>query len=96
MLVDDHQSVSERAGRFHASLAQSLVDQAVAIRAETGVHCIGLSGGVFQNHHLTEQAVRLLEERGFDVHVPRRLPLNDASISFGQLIEAEALHAQRH
>jgi len=95
MLVDDQQSVSVRAGRFHASLAQALVDQAVAIRAETGVQHIGLSGGVFQNHRLTDCAMRLLAERGFDVHLPCRLPLNDASISFGQLIEAEALHAQR-
>jgi hydrogenase maturation protein HypF len=93
MLVDDQQSVSVRAGRFHASLAQALVDQAVAIRAEMGVQHIGLSGGVFQNHQLTDYAMRLLAERGFDVHVPRRLPLNDASISFGQLIEAEALNA---
>ncbi len=71
------------------------MDQAVAIRAQTGVHHIGLSGGVFQNHRLTDCAMRRLAERGFDVHLPRRLPLNDASISFGQLIEAEALHAQR-
>ena len=95
MLMDDQQPVRVRAGRFHASLAHALVDQAVAIRGDTGVQHIGLSGGVFQNHQLTEGAMRLLAERGFDVHVPRRLPLNDASISFGQLIEAEALHAQR-
>jgi hypothetical protein len=27
------------------------------------------------------------------VHVPVQLPLNDAAISFGQLIEADARHA---
>jgi hydrogenase maturation factor HypF (carbamoyltransferase family) len=27
------------------------------------------------------------------VHVPAQLPLNDAAISFGQIIEADALHA---
>ncbi len=93
MLMDERQSVAVRAGCFHASLAQALCDQAVAIRGDTDVNRIGLGGGVFQNHHLTECAMRLLAEREFDVRVPRRLPLNDAAISFGQLIEANALHA---
>jgi hydrogenase maturation protein HypF len=93
MLTDEQQPASVRAGRFHASLAQALCDQAVAIRIDTGVDRVGLGGGVFQNHHLTACATALLAERGFDVHVPSRLPLNDAAISFGQLIEANALHA---
>jgi hydrogenase maturation protein HypF len=92
LLMDDRQPRSVRAGRFHAILAQALVDQAVAIRADTGAHRIGLAGGVFQNSHLTELIVGLLTERGFEVHVPRRLPVNDAAISFGQLIEADAPH----
>jgi hydrogenase maturation factor HypF (carbamoyltransferase family) len=40
---------------------------------------------------------RLLSEAGFEVLIPRLLPLNDAAISFGQLIEAAAVqnpHAQ--
>jgi hydrogenase maturation protein HypF len=93
MLVDDREPAAVRAARFHASLAQALCDQAVAIRADRGVHRVGLAGGVFQNHQLTECAMGLLAERGFDVQVPAQLPLNDAAISFGQLIEADALHA---
>jgi hydrogenase maturation protein HypF len=93
MLVDTGQPAWVRAGRFHASLAQALVDQAEAIRADTGVKHIGLSGGVFQNQRLTESALRLLAARDFEVHLPHRLPPNDAAISFGQLIEAAALHA---
>jgi len=93
MLIDDHQTIAVRAGRFHASLAQALCDQAVAIRADQGVARVGLAGGVFQNHQLTEYATTLLAKHGFDVHVPVQLPLNDAAISFGQLIEADALHA---
>jgi hydrogenase maturation factor HypF (carbamoyltransferase family) len=30
------------------------------------------------------------------VQIPERLPLNDAAISFGQIVEATALHAARH
>jgi hydrogenase maturation protein HypF len=95
MLADTRQPVRVRAGSFHASLAAALVDQAVAIRADTGVQRIGLSGGVFQNQRLTEVALRLLAARGFEVHLPCRLPPNDAAISFGQLIEAAALQLPR-
>ncbi len=93
MLMNERQPVAVRAGRFHASLAHALCDQAVAIRGDTGLNRVALAGGVFQNHRLTECAMGLLAERGFDVRVPRRLPLNDAAISFGQLIEANALQA---
>jgi hydrogenase maturation protein HypF len=93
MLAETRQPACVRAGRFHASLARALVDQAVAIRADTGVERIGLAGGVFQNQRLTGAVLGLLTARGFEVHLPRRLPPNDAAISFGQLIEAAALHA---
>jgi hydrogenase maturation factor HypF (carbamoyltransferase family) len=33
----------------------------------------------------------LLTAAGFDVLIPQRLPVNDAAISFGQLIEAIAV-----
>jgi len=46
-----------------------------------------LSGGVFQNRALTEQAVALLENDGFRVMLPEAVPVNDAGISFGQVIE---------
>jgi hydrogenase maturation protein HypF len=90
MLQDERESPPVRAGCFHASLAHALVDQAVAVRTDTGAQCVGLAGGVFQNERLTALATRLLSERGFDVHLPCLLPLNDAAISFGQLIEADA------
>jgi hydrogenase maturation protein HypF len=46
---------------------------------------------VFQNRVLTEQVHGLLTEAGFEVLIPQRLPVNDAAISFGQLIEAAGL-----
>ena len=46
---------------------------------------------MFQNRVLTEQVNRLLTDAGFEVLIPRRLPINDAAISYGQLIEAVAL-----
>ncbi|MEP6884833.1 MAG: carbamoyltransferase HypF [Gammaproteobacteria bacterium] len=89
-LLDDRRTATARAALFHASLAQALCDQARAVRDDTGVGRVGLSGGVFQNRILSEQVETLLSTNGFEVMIPRRLPVNDAAISFGQLIEARA------
>jgi hydrogenase maturation protein HypF len=83
-------SVAARAGLFHSSLAQALYAQAMTIREHTAVTRVGLSGGVFQNRVLTEQVRALLSAAGFEVLMPERLPVNDAAISYGQLIEAIA------
>jgi hydrogenase maturation protein HypF len=82
----------DRAATFHASMAQALCEQALAVRKDTGVTRVGLSGGVFQNRILTEQARALLTAAGFEVFIPQLLPVNDAAISFGQLVEAIAIH----
>jgi hydrogenase maturation protein HypF len=78
---------------FHSSLARVLCDQALTVREHTGVTRVGLGGGVFQNRLLTEQAHALLMSAGFEVLVPAQLPVNDAAISYGQIIEAAALQA---
>jgi hydrogenase maturation protein HypF len=90
-LLDQRRSTAERAAILHASLAQALLDQALAVRADCGVTRVGLSGGVFQNSVLTDQVRQLLRAAGFEVLIPRLLPVNDAAISFGQLIEAAAV-----
>lgn len=87
MLMDGRLSVSERATRFHAVLAQTLSAFARRVADEHGVGMIGLGGGVFQNRLLTERAVLLLENDGFKVLVPVKIPCNDAGISYGQLVE---------
>jgi hydrogenase maturation protein HypF len=96
MLLNAAEPIGVRAARFHASLAQALVDQAVAVRAECGVGRIGLCGGVFQNRQLTERVAGLLAGSGFEMLLPRRLPLNDAAISYGQLIEVGAMRTYGH
>ena len=94
-MLDERCDSSARAAMFHASLAQTLCEQALAVRNDSGVRRVGLSGGVFQNRVLTERAQALLIAEGFEVLIPQRLPVNDAGISYGQLIEAAALHGAR-
>ena len=90
LLLDEGLSVGERAAAFHESLARAVLDQARAVRSESGVACLGLTGGVFQNRRLCERVSRLAEADGFRVLVPERVPCNDAGLSYGQLIEAGA------
>jgi hydrogenase maturation protein HypF len=93
-LLDSTRTQAERAATFHASLAQALCEQALAVRRVSGVQRIGLSGGVFQNRLLTELVQVLLTTAGFEVLIPHLLPVNDAAISFGQLVEAAARHVE--
>ncbi|MGO9949751.1 MAG: carbamoyltransferase HypF [Steroidobacteraceae bacterium] len=90
-LLDAHVEPAARAAMFHSSLANALCAQALAVRESSGVARVGLSGGVFQNRILCEQARSLLTTAGLEVLIPQRLPVNDAAISFGQLIESAAI-----
>ncbi|MGA2552736.1 MAG: carbamoyltransferase HypF [Burkholderiaceae bacterium] len=91
-MLDQSRSVAERAQVFHASLALALRDQAMEIRRRSGVCVVGLGGGVFQNRVLTETVEMYLVHEGFEVCLPTRLPVNDAAISYGQIIEVAAEH----
>ncbi len=93
LMLDKARSQRNRAMQFHSSLAHALLAQALVVREEMQVNSVGLAGGVFQNRVLTEQVMSLLEAEGFEVLIPEALPLNDAAISFGQLIEGRMLHA---
>ncbi len=87
VLMDTNGTPAARAAMFHASLAQSLVEQAKTLRETHGEFTVGLSGGVFQNRVLTERALALLAAAGFDTRLGQQLPCNDAGISYGQIIE---------
>jgi hydrogenase maturation protein HypF len=87
LLLDDGLTVAARSGVFHASLAAAIMRQAQQARLSHGVHTIGLSGGVFQNRRLTEHVGRLLAADGFTPAIPDAIPLNDAGLCYGQVIE---------
>jgi hydrogenase maturation protein HypF len=85
-----------RAGIFHESMAQVVVDQALAIRDGYDYSAVGLSGGVFQNRLLTERVVAKLYEHGIEVRLHKDVPANDGGLCFGQIIEAQAMVGGRH
>ena len=88
-LVSHGGSIEERADFFHSSLAASILDQAFAARRRLPVTRVGLTGGVFQNRRLTEEAVELLEANGFEVLLHGRVPPNDGGLSYGQIVEVQ-------
>ena len=86
-LADNTLSVTERANRFHACLASTLLAQTQALRIQHGDFNVGLSGGVFQNKRLTETVIALLEGDGLNVYLPALVPCNDGGLSAGQIME---------
>ncbi|HEX3211726.1 MAG TPA: carbamoyltransferase HypF, partial [Actinomycetota bacterium] len=78
------------AARFHNGLAATTVAACQAIRDDTGLTTVALSGGVFQNLLLLERTVAALEQAGFRVLTHSRVPPNDGGISLGQAAVAGA------
>jgi len=84
---DGHLSRGARAGAAHAALADAICRVAEAERRRTGVTVAGLTGGVFQNRRCLELAAAGLEQLGFSVLLPERIPCNDGGLSYGQVAE---------
>ena len=74
------------AAKFHDALARLILQISQKIRIETGLNLVGLSGGVFQNAALLEQAVALLQAAGFSVLTHALVPPNDGGLALGQAI----------
>ena len=91
VLSDQDLPPAQRAGIFHETMAQALIDQALEIRNEQSFEAIGLSGGVFQNRRLTERVLELASEQGIEVLLHCDIPANDGGLCFGQVIEAAAM-----
>jgi hydrogenase maturation protein HypF len=88
VLSDGRIPPEHRAGIFHETMAQALVDQAVQIQGRYDYQAIGLSGGVFQNRRLSERVVCKLEKQGIEVRLHEQVPANDGGLCFGQVIES--------
>jgi hydrogenase maturation protein HypF len=84
---DARRSVSARASAVHLALADAICRVAVAERERSGAAIAGLTGGVFQNRLLAELAASGLEQRGFRVLLPERVPCNDGGLAYGQVAE---------
>jgi hydrogenase maturation protein HypF len=90
VIADARQGISAAVigARFHQAVARLVLD--VAVRATPPDTTVALAGGVFQNALLLSATRRLLCDNGFTVLSHHRLPPNDGSLAFGQLLAAGA------
>jgi hydrogenase maturation protein HypF len=70
--------------KFHNDVAAMILGVCVRVRERTGVSVVALSGGVFQNRILTDEALRILRGADFSVYCNSAVPPNDGGVSLGQ------------
>lgn len=75
-----NKNIAEIALGFHYAVAEEILNTA----KRYNIKKIALSGGVFTNRILTEKAVELLENDGFEVYFNEKVPVNDGGICLGQ------------
>ncbi len=90
----DGATVPELAAAFHEAIALATAELVRRCAADTGVRTVCLSGGVWQNHRLTEAVIGTLTGDGYRVLINQRVPANDGGISFGQAAIAAARLAE--
>jgi hydrogenase maturation protein HypF len=86
-------AVPTAARRFHATLAEMIEEVCRRLRERTGLGTVCLSGGVFVNAILAEDAAARLARAGFRVLRHRLVPPNDGGLALGQLAVAAARDA---
>jgi hydrogenase maturation protein HypF len=81
---------AETSGRFHAAVAEMLLEAARRARRQTDLARIALSGGCFANDRLVRRLAPALESDGFEVYVHRDVPAGDGGVALGQAYVAAA------
>jgi hydrogenase maturation protein HypF len=84
-------SVADISARFHRTMACVVRDACLRIRESDGLNRVCLSGGTFQNLRLLRHTLDQLRAQRFEVFVHRRVPTNDAGLSLGQALVANAI-----
>lgn len=74
------------AKKFHNTIVDIVVSIAEALRKETGISTVVLTGGVFQNAILSEHSFERLTEKCFTPLIHQRVPPNDGGIALGQAV----------
>jgi hydrogenase maturation protein HypF len=75
-------------GKFHRTVARSIIETCQTIRSNERLNRVVLSGGVFQNIFLLSLVKEGLRRSGFEVHTHQLVPANDGGISLGQAVIA--------
>ena len=82
--VQNGEPASVIAARFHNGVAEMVAQVCRALRDETGLNEVALSGGVWQNLTLLAKTLDLLSADGFTIFTHRVVPPNDGGLALGQ------------
>lgn len=83
-------SPSEIAGKFHQSLANTIVTIVKKLQQKYQFNQVALTGGVFQNQILLQQVKMRLQKLEINVLTHSIVPTNDGGLSLGQSVIAAA------
>ena len=68
--INNKVSPGKISAKFHRSVVNVIVQEAIKLRSESGVNKIVLSGGTFQNRFILSEAVKDLSGNNFQVYAP--------------------------
>jgi len=91
VLVEDvlaKRKTSEISGKFHSGLVNIFARIAEALRKQTSLDRVCLSGGTFNNLYLTTRLTSQLQSAGFEVFTQNEVPAGDGGLSLGQAMVA--------
>ena len=80
----DISNIGSLALGFHYAVAEAVGDICENLRNRCHCNTVALSGGVFQNTILTEQTLKVLRNKNFEVYGNMAVPPNDGGICLGQ------------
>lgn len=80
--LKDRASAAMAATRFHDALVRGIL----TVAQQVGIERVALSGGCFQNRHLTERTIAGLTAKGFQPSWHQRIPPNDGGLAVGQIL----------
>jgi hydrogenase maturation protein HypF len=86
--LDNKRPAGEIAARFHEAVGRLIADVTSRMAQVTGFRTVVLTGGVFQNAHLSAQATLVLTKAELNVLRHRHVPCNDGGLSLGQCLFA--------
>jgi hydrogenase maturation protein HypF len=83
--VMNNVELSVIAAKFHNTLITAIIEVVSFARSKYNLNKVVLSGGVFQNRYLLENAENILTKNHFEVYTHCKVPSNDGGIALGQL-----------
>ena len=75
-------------GKFHNTIVDVIIENALVIRETSGINKVVLSGGSFQNKIILEKVEKKLANNKFEYYTQSKIPSNDGGIALGQMVIA--------